>query len=272
MLEGFIAIFSAFLTVSGLGILFGIGLAYASKVFAVKKDIIIDELEAALPGLNCGTCGYVGCFSYAEAIAGKTEEDLTLCAPGGEPSAVAIADLMGKEVTYDSEKEVAQVFCRGGKETSTYKFDYSGVADCNALYSLYGGDKTCLFGCLCLGSCIKVCPVDAIKYDKMGLVFVEKDKCISCEKCVDICPTGVMQMLPVTADYFVACNSTDKAGKVRKYCKVGCTGCTLCVKKSPEGGFIVENFLSRIDYSKNSERKLAVEKCPPKCIIKNEEI
>ncbi len=272
MQEGFLDIFSAFLAVSGLGILFGIGLAYASKVFAVKKDELIEELEDALPGLNCGACGYAGCSSYAEVIAGGDEEDLTLCAPGGEPTAFKIAELMGKEVSFNSDKKVAQVFCKGDRETSTYQFDYNGIKDCNALYALYGGDKTCPFGCLGLGSCIKVCPTDAIKYYKKGLVFVEKDMCITCGKCVDICPTGVMQMLPLSADCYVACNSTDKAGKVRKYCKVGCTGCTLCVKKSPEGGFFIENFLSRIDYSKNGERKAASEKCPPKCIVKNKEI
>lgn len=272
MLDGFLNILSSFFAVSGLGILFGVGLAFASKALAVIKDKLVEELEAALPGLNCGACGYAGCSSYAEAIAAKKEEELTLCAPGGEPSAVKIADLMGKEITFDSEKKVAQVFCRGSKEASTYKFEYNGVLDCNALYALYGGDKTCPYGCLGFGSCIKVCPVNAIKYDKKGLIFVEKDKCISCGKCIDICPTGVMQMLPLNADYYVACSSTDKAGKVRKYCKVGCTGCTLCNKKSPDGGFIIDNFLSRIDYSAKGDRKAAVEKCPPKCIIKNEEI
>ena len=78
-----INILSAFFTIGGLGILFGIGLAFASKILDVKMDPKVTRLEKALPGLNCGSCGYAGCVSYAEAIAGAGEV-LTLCLPGGE--------------------------------------------------------------------------------------------------------------------------------------------------------------------------------------------
>ena len=59
----------AFLVVGFLGALLGIGLGFASKALSVKKDERIEELEAALPGLNCGACGYAGCASYADAVA-----------------------------------------------------------------------------------------------------------------------------------------------------------------------------------------------------------
>jgi ferredoxin len=56
------------------------------------------------------------------------------------------------------------------------------------------------------------------------------------------------------ADYIVACNSTDKGALVRKYCKVGCIACKICEKKSPEGGYKVEDNLSRIDYRSGDRR------------------
>ena len=261
-----IKVLYSFLSVALLGGLLGIGLAIASKLLTVKRDKRIAEVTELLPQLNCGACGYAGCSGYAEAIV-MSSESLTLCTPGSGSVAKALADVMGVEVDVAIEKKVAQVFCRGGGKHSEYLFRYQGLADCNALYLLYQGDKVCKFGCLGLGSCIKVCPVDAIIYDDENLVWVDKDVCISCGKCIDVCPTGVMKWIPYNADLMVACNSTDKGAAVRKYCSVGCIGCKLCEKKSPEGGFKVEDFLATIDYSAEGERKEAAEACPPQCII-----
>ncbi|MBN1685944.1 MAG: RnfABCDGE type electron transport complex subunit B [Spirochaetales bacterium] len=264
----FMKILWAFLSVGLLGAIFGIGLYVASRFFAVKKDERIQQVVEALPGLNCGACGFAGCESYAEAIVTAEDVALDLCKPGGADTAMKLGSIMGKEVEFSAEKLVAQVHCRGGKETAEYKFDYEGIEDCNAAMLLYGGAKKCPFGCLGLGSCIKVCPVDAIDYDEDGLVWVDRDLCISCGKCVDICPTGVMKMIPYGADVIVACNSTDKGGVVRKYCKVGCIGCAKCTRSSPDGGFVIENFLAHIDYSKKGERSAALADCPTKCIIR----
>ncbi len=133
---------------------------------------------------------------------------------------------------------------------------------------MFQGEKVCKYGCLGYGSCIDVCPVDAIDYDEEGLVWVDKDKCIACGKCIDVCPTGVIKMIPYSADYIVACNSNDKGAVARKACKVGCIGCKMCDKQSPEGGYVIENFLASIDYSKDGDRAAGAEKCPAKCIKK----
>lgn len=255
-------------TVGGLGILFGILLAYASKLLAVEKDERITTVEAALPGVNCGTCGYAGCSAYAEAIV-LENADLTLCSPGGADCATEIGRIMGREVQVDQTKMVARVHCRGNRSTSQYSYKYDGVTDCNAMQMLFGGDKTCPYGCLGMGSCIKVCPVDAIAYDSEGNVRVNKELCITCGQCISICPTKVMKYVPYDADVLVACNSTDKGGAVKKYCSVGCIGCKICEKQSPGGGFIIENFLASIDYSQKGEREKAALKCPVHCIIKN---
>ena len=52
----------------GLGLIFGLVLAAASKVFYVETDPRLDRLNECLPGANCGGCGYAGCSAYAEAV------------------------------------------------------------------------------------------------------------------------------------------------------------------------------------------------------------
>ena len=61
----------AVLILAGLGLLFGLGLAVASKVFYVKEDTRVEDITAILPNANCGACGYPGCAGYAEFCPGN---------------------------------------------------------------------------------------------------------------------------------------------------------------------------------------------------------
>jgi Na+-translocating ferredoxin:NAD+ oxidoreductase subunit B len=259
---------ASLITTGTLGIVFGVILAFSARIFHVEKDERAGLIEQALPGLNCGTCGFVGCVAYAQAVLGG-DTALTLCLPGGEDTALKIAAVMQAQVEFTKAKMVAQVHCRGGKAVSKDAFSYNGVRDCNALHALYGGDKQCKYACLNLGSCMRVCPVDAIDYDSAGLVWVNRDACIGCGKCVDVCPTKVMRFIPCGADMIVACNSRDKGPVTRRYCPVGCIACKICEAESPEGGYAVVDFLSVIDYARSGEREKAAVKCPPQCIIPN---
>ena len=72
--------------VGGMGLFFGIILALASKIFAVKTDERVPMIIEALPGANCGGCGYAGCAGYADAVV-KGEAKCSLCTPGGSKSA-----------------------------------------------------------------------------------------------------------------------------------------------------------------------------------------
>ncbi|MDA3939854.1 MAG: RnfABCDGE type electron transport complex subunit B [Spirochaetia bacterium] len=265
----FIKILYAFISVTLMGGILGIGLAIAARILAVKKDERVANVEAILPGVNCGACGFPGCAGYADGIVNE-DADITLCSPGGPEVLAKITELMGKEAGSVGEKMVAQVHCRGNRDTSTYTYNYEGLNDCNAMQAMYKGDKDCKYGCLAGGSCIKVCPADAISRDDKNRIWVNRELCISCEKCVIVCPTGVMQMIPYNSDVIVACNSLDKGGKVKKYCSVGCIGCKICEKKSPDGGFVVENFLATINYNLKGDRIDGLKGCPSKCIISAE--
>ena len=50
-----------------LGLVFGVGLAYALKLFGVEIDPKIFKILSLLPGTNCGACGKPGCAGFAEA-------------------------------------------------------------------------------------------------------------------------------------------------------------------------------------------------------------
>ncbi|MEE0784598.1 MAG: RnfABCDGE type electron transport complex subunit B, partial [Oscillospiraceae bacterium] len=92
-----------------LGAVFGLVLAVASKVFAVETDERLEPMIEALPGANCGGCGYSGCAAYAQAVLeGKAK--IGLCASGGDASAQAMAKIMGIEAA-KVERRVAMVMC-----------------------------------------------------------------------------------------------------------------------------------------------------------------
>lgn len=81
----------AVLILAGLGLVFGVGLAVASKVFHVEVDTRVEDITAMLPNANCGACGYPGCAGFAEAIVSGVAENLSQCKPGvksGKPEAI----------------------------------------------------------------------------------------------------------------------------------------------------------------------------------------
>lgn len=257
----------AFLIVGILGLVLGLGLAVAEKKLAVEKDPKLEELEASMPGANCGGCGFAGCQAYAEAVYNGTAP-AGLCSPGGEALARKMGEILGIEVEL-KEKMVAFVFCRGNSEMTKTDYEYKGMADCNAAALLQGGPSGCKEGCLHLGSCIAVCPAGAISKDEKGNVTVDKEKCIGCGKCVSVCPNNVIKLVPYSLEYICACNNHEPGGKVRKTCQVGCIGCKMCETKVQGSPFTVDSFLSSNDWNKDqSTAGEAAEICPQKCIVR----
>lgn len=268
-MDNILRILAAFLSTSVFAALLGLGLAAASRKLKVEKDEKVEALISVLPGLNCGACGYAGCESYAEALASGNDTDAAKCSPGGSETLSGLGDLLGLTVDTNAVRMVARLACLGNDKVAVKEFQYRGYADCEAAITHFDGDKGCKYGCLGLGSCVKSCPVDAIDYTGDGLVVVDPDKCIGCEICVAVCPTGVMKMIPADADWFVACNSRDKAKVTKSLCSAGCIGCRICERKFPDGGFVVTDNLSILEYnvSTGEGRDAAAAACPPKCII-----
>lgn len=262
------SILFAFLILAGLGLILGVCLAVADKKFTVEKDTKLVQLEAMMPGANCGGCGFAGCSAYAEAVF-KGEAKPGLCSPGGQALAEKMGAVMGVEVEQVAEKKVAFVFCKGTCTKTKKDYKYYGLSDCNAAALLFGGDNSCKYGCLHLGSCIKVCEQGAISKNSDGDIVVDSGKCIGCGRCQSVCPKGVIKLIPESSVYAVACNSKDKGADVNKKCESGCIGCKICEVKFPGSGFTVTDNLSVYDgKTLNEATEQAAQACPKKVIVK----
>jgi len=187
---------AAGLAIGGLGLLAGVGLAVASKIFYVYVDPQIIEVEEALPGANCGGCGLPGCTAAAQAIVvGQLAPNS--CVGGGVEVHQKVAEILGVKVEL-KEPEIAQIGCRYSVEKADIKYVYDGVTDCRAAMLLAGGSKQCPIGCIGLGSCVKACPFGALSMGNDGLPVVHEDVCTGCGTCVRTCPKGIIALTSVT--------------------------------------------------------------------------
>ena len=258
------AIIFAAVVVGGVGILIGFFLGVSGEKFKVEVDEREVAVTEALPGNNCGGCGYAGCSGLAAAIV-KGEAPVNQCPVGGAPVAAKIGEIMGVKAE-EGERKAAFVKCAGTCEKASLDYDYTGIQDCMMASMMQnGGAKGCNSGCLGFGSCVAACPFDAIHVVD-GIAVVDKEACKACGKCIAACPKHLIELIPYEQKTFVRCNSNAK-GKVQlTICQAGCIGCRLCEKNCEAGAITVTNFLAHIDADKCTECGVCVEKCPRKII------
>ena len=159
---------TAVVSLSLLGVLFGLGLGWASRRFQVQSNPVVDRIDALLPQTQCGQCNYPGCRPYAEAIAaGKAA--INQCPPGGEAGIRALADLLGVEPL--------PLNPANGEE----KPPRVAVID----------EAACI-GCTL---CIQACPVDAIIGAPKLMHTVIADACTGCDRCLPPGPVDCIEMV-----------------------------------------------------------------------------
>lgn len=250
--------------VGGTGIFIGLLLGVAGEKLKVEVDQIEIDIREALPGNNCGGCGYPGCDGLAKAIAVGDAMPYQ-CPVGGTPVAEKIAAIIGSTAV-SCEKKIAYVKCGGTCDVAKESYKYSGVEDCTVMpFVPNGGAKTCTYGCMGYGSCVKVCEFDAIKVID-GIAVVDREKCKACGKCVAICPRKLIELIPYESPVAVNCASKDKGKVVKAACSVGCIACGICERICEYDSIHVKDNIAYIDYSKCTGCGKCVEKCPSKII------
>lgn len=252
------------ISLSALGVVLAVILYVIAQQFKVIEDPRIDQTDEALPGANCGGCGYPGCRGFAEACVKATNLDDLFCPVGGNAVMSDVAKILGMEAA-EKEPMVAVIRCNGNPEFRTRTTQFDGAATCAIQSSLYSGDTDCSYGCLGLGDCVFVCKFDAIYIDEKTLLpIVSEEKCTACGACVKACPKSIIELRNAgkkSRRIFVSCINQEKGGIAKKACQVACTGCTKCQKVCTFDAITIDNFLAYIDY----EKCKLCRKCAPEC-------
>lgn len=248
----------------GLGILiYVVNRTVPTKVKGIEKT---EELAGILPGMNCGACGYPGCFAYAQAL--TRDADLIL----KTPCTVACQDpenlkrlekALGVSIDTAEMNRKALIHCNGNSEVI---HNYSGVNTCKAAAQLLSGYKKCPYACLGLGDCVEVCPQGAISLKpESGVAVVDPDKCTGCGLCLAECPQNLIELVAEGTKIALLCNYKplrDIPG--REKCDAGCTHCRKCFNSCEYDAIVwnKERAIPEFDIEKCTLCRKCIEACP----------
>lgn len=251
---------------AGVGLVFAILIALAYWRLRVYEDPRIDVVTSMLPGANCGACGFPGCRGFAEqAVLGKVKP--AGCNVVSDDGAAAIAKYLGVDAGA-ANRRVARLLCAGGTNVAVQQAEYRGLSSCAAAAAVAGGGKACVWGCLGYGDCRVVCEFDAITMLPNGLPQVDPARCTACGDCVDACPKGLLQILPLDQHLLVQCRSLIEGDEVLASCTVACTTCGKCVMDAAPGLVSIDSGVAVVNYDKNAlASPSATRRCPTGAIV-----
>ena len=248
-----------------VGALAALLLFVVSKKFHVEEDARIELVNEALPGANCGGCGYPGCSGFARACVEAESMEGLFCTVGGNDTMLKVADILGRTAV-EAEPQLAVVRCNGTCDARPKVNQYDGASSCAIAAATYGGETGCTFGCLGLGDCTLACGFDAIKMNPLtGLPEVDEERCTACGACVKACPKMIIELRqkgPKGRRVFVSCVNKEKGGVAKKACDNACIGCSKCFKECKFEAITIANNLAYIDPNKCRLCRKCVEACP----------
>ncbi|MDR1059335.1 MAG: RnfABCDGE type electron transport complex subunit B, partial [Treponema sp.] len=249
----------------GLAFLLGLALGFFKQFFAVPEDPLAGQIREALPGANCGACGFPGCDGYAAAMAaGETGPDR--CTVGGAETAKKLSAILGVEASV--VPQMAVIACRGYHDKALLKGTYTGIETCRGAKISAGGTKLCAWGCIGFGDCVRVCKFGALSMGPRGVPLVDHRKCVGCRMCSAECPQFLIRIIPreQKGAMPVCSNRNPIRTLVARYCKSGCIKCELCVKNCPEQCITMQNGIPAVDNSKCVSCGVCTAKCPTKVL------
>ena len=187
----------AVIVLGAIGLIAALVLYVCSKKFAVYEDPRVGQVNALLPGANCGGCGFPGCAGMADALVKGADGgslDGLFCPVGGQDVMGQVADLLGMAIA-NGEPKVAVVRCNGTCQLRPKIAEYAGLRTCAAMNACGAGETACGFGCLGCGDCVEACQFDAIHINaETGLPEVDEDKCTACGACAKACPRNIIEL------------------------------------------------------------------------------
>ena len=241
-------------------------LTVSSLLFGVKEDEKFLAIRDALPGANCGACGYSGCDGYARALSEGKVKQTNLCTPGGTQTSEDVAAILGVKAD-KAVRKFAYIGCHGTCEATKKdeKHLRDGFKTCKEAAEHWGGENVCTFACVGLGDCAAACPSKAICMAD-GIAHVDTARCIGCGLCAKTCPKHIISMLPQETLTAVMCSNKQKGADARKACKNACIGCKKCEKVCPNGAITVIDNLAVVDYNKCTNCETCIKECPTGCL------
>ena len=185
----------AVIVLGAVGLSAALILFFASKKFAVHEDERIAQVQAVLPGANCGGCGFPGCAGFAGACVKGADAgslDGLLCPVGGQPVMEQVAGILGMTAAAAAPK-VAVVRCNGTCENRPRIAEFDGAVSCKVQNMLGAGETACAYGCLGCGDCVEACQFGAIRINpETGIAEVDEEKCTACGACAKACPRAII--------------------------------------------------------------------------------
>jgi Na+-translocating ferredoxin:NAD+ oxidoreductase subunit B len=265
-------------SLTGIGLLCGLLIFIVHRSLPKEPEALkkTEEISNELPGVNCGACGYPGCFAYAQALAKDPEVILDSPCPSAMQDEATIENLervLNLKLDLSQMGKKAFVACTGDNRRVA---DYSGVKTCKGSSLISGGDAQCIYGCLGYGDCVSVCPQDAITINKKrNVAVIDPLKCTGCGLCVDACPKKIIKLVPSKAKNIFLC-SYDSLKNIpgRDRCDRGCIHCRKCFKACENEGIIwnKEKGIPEFDYDKCIDCEKCIISCPENKILKLYEI
>lgn len=228
-----VQILTATSVMAAIALACGVVLAVAYARLRVWEDPRLEQVEALLPGNNCGACGQPGCHAFAETLLANTSKP-GQCTVNSAAGTEAVADFLGVDAGA-VEKQVARLHCAGGAGDVRRLAAYTGSESCRAAVLVNGGGRACRWGCLGLADCERACTFDAIAMTRDGLPKVVVDKCTACGDCVDVCPLDLFELQPLSQPLLVQCRTPLSGDAARDVCAVACDACGRCALDAPKG-------------------------------------